>query len=165
MGKLDEAMLCAQRGITLNPNVDMLLQVMARIYLQLGQPEECMASLDAADGLTRNSPWFPANIFNRSLAHLQAGRLECALQAADQAARLYAAPEVTIQQAICLAANDSWERAMSTVRRARTSRTELTRAVAEGLYRSLLGSSATTEKCLAVLRQLWDAVEHEGPTA
>jgi TolB-like protein len=165
MGKLDEAMTCAQRGITLNPNIDMLHQVLARIYLQLGQPEECMASLDAADGLTRNSPWFPANIFNRSLAHLQAGQLESALQAADQAARFYAAPEVTIQQAICLAASDNWERAMSTVRRARTSHSELTRSVAEGLYRSLLGRSATSDKYLAILRQLWDAVDREGPMA
>jgi TolB-like protein len=164
LGKLDEAMTFAQRGIMLNPNIDMLHQIRAAIHLQLGRPDEAIAALDAADGLARSSPWFPANTFTRSLAHLQAGRLDRALQAADQAAQFYSVPEVLIQQAICRAATDHWEPAMSFIRRVREGHSELSLARAEGLYRSLIGTSAETEQYLVILRKLWDAVDRgEGP--
>jgi TolB-like protein len=160
MDKLDEAMMFAERGIMLNPNIDMLHQVMSTIYLKLGEPEAALAELDAADGLSPNSPWFPANTFNRSLAHLQADRLDCALQAADQAVRLYSAPEVLIQQAICLAATGQRERAVNVIRSVQAEHTELTLPRAKGLYSALLGSLSATSKYLNLLQSLWGAVDH-----
>jgi TolB-like protein len=161
LGKPGEALPFEQRAVEANPNVEILRISLAGSLLSLGRPEEAMAELDAAERLAPNSLWFPTTLQNRSQAHLLAGRLDQALEAAERSVRLQTQPGALIHLALCLALAKDRARALDAIRRLRDLDPELTPARVTWHAGHIYRGSRDAGAYLAIIRELWDEAEGE----
>jgi TolB-like protein len=157
--KPQDALPFAERAKAINPNVDFVRQSMGIVLLPLGRSDEGLAELDAAERLGPKSIRDHLEPAWRSVAHLQAGRLDQALHAADQAVRLLVSPEALIQSALCLALMNNCDGARAALRRMRDTDPELSRAQIENLVRFFHCGSSAVGEYVAIAGKLWDEVE------
>jgi TolB-like protein len=164
--KLQEALPIAQRAASLNPTFDSARFVLGSILARLGRSNEAIAELDIGDRLRPNSFWLYLSSLNRSIAHLQAGRLAEAIEATDRALPLLPGPELLIQSLLCLGKSNEWDRAQDALRRLRETDPEMSRTLLENIVRSLYcaANAAQLDEYVAIVRKLWEEMP-EGASA
>jgi tetratricopeptide (TPR) repeat protein len=165
--RLDEALPFAQRAVSLSPNFDSARFVLGAILARLGRSDEAIAELDIGDRLAPNSHWLYLSALNRSIAYLQAGRLEEAISSADQALPLLPGPDLLLQSMLCLAQSNMRDRARGALRRLRDADPEMSRTLLEGIVRSLYCGANETQRdaYVSIVRTLWDETSSETSAA
>jgi TolB-like protein/Tfp pilus assembly protein PilF len=161
--RLQEAQAVAARAVALAPNDDVGRHMFGAVLARLGRSDEAIAELEAGDRLAPNGTWAYLSSLNRSIAHLQAGRLDQALEAADRTANVLPGPELLIQSILSAAKLDRWDRALEAMRSMRETDPEISRALAEKLVRGLYcgASAAQVEDYAGVIRRAWDEASGE----
>jgi TolB-like protein len=151
-----EALPLAERAVGMNPDLENAQFILGSILARLGRSEPALAELAAAERLMRNSMNAGFNWKWRSVAHLQAGRLEAAREAAEQSLRLLPDTDAQMQSMLCLAKLDEWSAARDAMRRLREADPEVSCALVEGFVRDLYCGSNAAEEYSAIARRLWD---------
>lgn len=165
MRKPLEALPLAERAVAINPNHDPARYALGTILVRLGSSDPAIAEFDAVERLAPNSIWTDLSSRWRSMAHLQAGRLDEALSAADRSLRLLPGPESLIQSALCLAMLDDWSRASDAVRRLRDADPDMSCALMESLVRDFYCGSDSVDAYIATARSIWDEASRETKSA
>lgn len=161
LGKLHDALQLAERAVALKPNFATAHLGLGSILVRLGRLDEALAEFDTVERLARNSVWTYFSLTWRSVAHLEAGRHQEALGAADQAVRLMPAPEALVQSMLCLAKLNQWERARDALRRLLDADPGLSSAQIQSLvHESYIGSNAL-DNYTAIAREICDDVLKE----
>jgi hypothetical protein len=117
--------------------------------------------LNAVERLAPNSQWSYFLPKWRSIAHLQAGRLEQALEAAAQSLDVFPDSDALIQSMLCWAKSNDWKRACDTMRRLRDADREMSRALVESFVRDLYCGSHAVDEYVATARKIWNEVSSE----
>jgi TolB-like protein len=159
LGKPHEALSFAERAVALNPNNEMIRQELASVFILLGRADDAIAELDMADRLAPNGPWLGSNMYNRSVAHLHAGRLQAALDTARQGVRLLPTAEELSQLMLCLALSGRWNEALATLHRLRDAEPSMTLAQIEWKMRYVYVAFAAVEDYVGIARKLWSETE------
>jgi TolB-like protein/Tfp pilus assembly protein PilF len=161
LGKAQDALPLLRRAAAAAPNVDYTHAPLGFALVQLGRLDEGLAELEASERFGPNSVWGSPSSIWRSVAHLQAGRFDQALEAVDQALLLLPGNvEALLQNMLCLAKLADWNRAGDTLRRLRDADPEVSGALAEKFVRQIhSGSSAEqVEEYVAIVRKLWGEI-------
>jgi TolB-like protein/Flp pilus assembly protein TadD len=156
LGRPYEAMPLARRALAINPNLDFARAPIGYVLIMLGQLEEGIAELEAAERLGPNSVWGGLSSVWRSVAHMQAGRLDRAREAADEA--LFAVPgsvEAMIQNMLCQATAGEWDAARDLMRRMRGEVDEMSCTIAEQFARYLHIASPVIDDYATIVGKLW----------
>jgi TolB-like protein len=161
MRKPQEALTFAERAVGMNPNNETVRLALGSILVRLGRSDEAILELDAIDRLSLHGSMARLAVRWRSIAHLQAGRFDLALEAAERSLRVLPNSEAAIQNALCLAKLGRWDRAREVMRRLCAGDPELSCTLAEGLIRDVYGASDAVDDCVAVVRKLWDETSSE----
>jgi TolB-like protein/Flp pilus assembly protein TadD len=161
MRKPQEALTFAERAVSMYPNNETARLVLGSVLVRLGRSDEAIIELDAINRLSLDSSMARLALRWRSIAHLQAGRFDQALEAAERSLCVLPNSEAAIQSALCLAKLDRWDRARDVVRRLRASDPELSCSLAESLTRDVYCASDAVDDCVAVVRKLWDETSSE----
>jgi TolB-like protein len=156
-----DALSLLDRAMVINPNLEFVRALRGAILVQLGQWDDAIADLDAADRLAPNGFWVSSSSIFRSAAHLQAGRLDLALEEADRSVRLFPSTRALTQCMLCLAKRHDWDRARDTLRRLRDTDPELSPATVEGFVRRYNGGSKAVDDYIVIARKLWDETSSE----
>jgi tetratricopeptide (TPR) repeat protein len=161
--KPGDAQPFAERAVALNRNLDYARGTLGIVLVQLGRSDEGLAELDAFDRLGPNAMWGSNASIWRSIAQLQAGRLDQALAAADQAVRLLVSPHALVQSILCSAKLNDWGRAHDVTRRLRAIDPELSCAHIENLVRYFYcgSSSAQADEYVTIVCKLWNEEARE----
>jgi tetratricopeptide (TPR) repeat protein len=159
LGKLQDALPFAERAVALNPNVAQTRLILGGVLMRLGRCDEAIAELDASDRLS--DTWLDHSMNTRSFAHLRAGRLEPALDAAERALRIRPSPVSLIQSLLCFAKLNRWDGAHDALRRLRDADPEISCAQIETLVRHFYFGSNAVEEYAAIARKLWDEASSE----
>jgi TolB-like protein/Tfp pilus assembly protein PilF len=157
LGKAQDALPLAERAVTITPHHEIAHLMRGMVLVKLGRPDETLAELDTAEHLAPNSPYIYYCSIWRSVAHLQAGRLDQALEAADRAVRLLPATESLIQSLVCWAMNRS-DRAHDALRRLRETDPDMSWAALESLLRFFHSGSDAVGDYVAAVCKVWDKV-------
>jgi tetratricopeptide (TPR) repeat protein len=165
LGKLQDARLLAERAVTLNPNWGRARLALGSVLIRLSLSDEALAELDAAERLDPNSSWFYYSLIWRAVAHLQAGRLDEAREAADRSVRILPAPEALIQSMLCFAKSNRWDSAYDDLRRLRETDPEVSWATLESLVRYFYCGSNAIDEHVATMRKIWDEAASEPRSA
>jgi TolB-like protein len=150
-----EALPMAERSISINPNESARL-VLGSILARLGRSDAAIAEFDVIERLNPNSLFAHLSLKWRSMAHLQAGRLEPALEAAERSLHLVPNSESLIQIALCLAKAGQDERAREILRRLPEAEPGFSRGMLEHILRDLYCGSSAVDDYAAVVGKLWD---------
>jgi len=158
LGKLEEALPYAERAVALNPNLEIPRIALGSILGRLGRWDDSIAELNVADQLAPNGIWAHGPSLWRSVAYFHTGRVEKALEGADQAVRFVPSSAAQVQRIICLASLNRWEEARDAMRRLRGTHPFASWEFVEnflriGRYYGATGDVAT------VMRRLWDETE------
>ena len=153
-----EALPLAKRAVASSPNAEFARFVLGLTFVMLGRSDEAIAELNAVERLTPNGQMATRSWKWRSIAHLQAGRLDQALEAADPFVQLLPESEALIQSVLCLAKLNDWNRAREAMRRLRDTDPELSCTLTQNLVRGLYCGSkpAQVEELVTIVRRLWD---------
>jgi TolB-like protein len=154
--KPHDALPFAERAADKYPKLDWSRCCLGIVLLQLGRADEGLAEIEVAQQLSADTVTNHTDAVWPSVGHLQAGRLDQALQAANRAVRVLVSPESLILQTICLAAANDWDRARDTMRRLRDTDPELERVHLENLVRYFHCGSAKVGEYVDVVWKLWD---------
>jgi tetratricopeptide (TPR) repeat protein len=154
--KPQEALAHAERAVGINPSLENARYLAGSILARLGRSEAALAELDAAERLMPNSMNAGFSWRWRSVAHLQAGRLEEARAAAEQSVRLLPDTDAQMQQMLCLAKLNEWAPARDAMHRLREADPEASRALVAGLARDFYCGSSAVDEYVAIARRLWD---------
>jgi TolB-like protein len=154
--KPQEALPLASRAVAAHPQADITRFVLGLVLAMLGRSDEAIVEMDAVERLGPDSQLANRSWKWRSIAHLQAGRFDQALQAADRFVQLLPESDAPIQSALCLAKLNDWDRAREVTRRLRQTDPEMSCALAAKLVRGLYCGSDTAEEYVAIVRELWD---------
>lgn len=158
LGKLQEALPLAERAVAMHPNLEVAHRALGQLLVRLGRSDEALAELDAAARLGPTSFWLYHSWIWRAVAHLQAGRPDQALGAAERAVRLLPAPEALIQIMLCSAKLNRWDGARDALRRLRDADPEMSCGQIEHPVRDFYCGSDDVEGYVATVRQVWDEV-------
>jgi TolB-like protein len=161
LGRVQEALLFAERAAALDPNQAGPSFVLGSALARLRRSDEALALLDAVERLAPNTIWAHRSLIWRSVAHLQAGRLEQALEASEKSIRVVLGPDPLVQNMLCLAKSDRWDLAGEALRRLRESDPETSRALLEKLVRHIYGGSDAADEYAAIARKIWDETAAE----
>jgi TolB-like protein/Flp pilus assembly protein TadD len=153
--KLNEALTFAERAVSINSTQDNSRILLGSILVRLGRSDDAIRELDAFERLGPNSSLLYYSAVWRAAAHLQAGRLIEALEAADRALRLLPGSEALIQSMLCLARLNRWGLARDAVRRLRETDPETSCARVESLVRDFYFGSSAVEEHVATVRRVW----------
>jgi TolB-like protein len=156
VGRLHDALEVAQRAIALRPNLDTALLALGTVLVRLGRSDEGLAELDAIDHLAPNSWPVYFSEFMRSIAHLQSGRFEQALEAADRSLRLIPGTEALIQRMLCLSKMNRWDRAHDALSQLRDADREISCAQIENFVGDFYCGSEAGDEYVAIVRRVWD---------
>jgi len=149
----------AERLVAIYPNLDWAHGTLGDVLVQLGRSDEGLAELAIAERLAPNSIRNHADAVWRSVAHLQAGRIDQALDAAGLAMRLLVSPESLVQNVPCLAMANDWDRAGDAMRRLRLVDQDLSRSHVENLVRYFHCGSSRVGDYVAIVAKLWDEMQ------
>lgn len=83
-GAWRDALMYAQRAVDMNPNSATGREALAMLLIRFNKPDDAIMHLHTAESLAPRGPLNYLSVAVRGLAHLQAGRYEEALQAAEQ---------------------------------------------------------------------------------
>jgi TolB-like protein len=151
-----EALPFAERAVAINPNVDYLRGSLARVLVHLGRLDEALAEFDAEERLAADSIRNHDTSVMRSVALMQAGRLDEARNASDRAVRLLVSPESLTQRALCLAATGDLAGAREAIRRICDADSEISRRDMGNLVRYFHFGSPDVGELVRLAHQLWD---------
>jgi TolB-like protein/Tfp pilus assembly protein PilF len=163
LGKLQDALPFAERALALSPNVAQSHLILGGVLLRLGRLDEAITELDASDRLA--DAWLDHSMNLRSIAHLRAGRLDHALDAAEKALRFRPSPEPLIQGMLCLAKLNRWDDARHALHRLRDTDFETSLARVETVVRDLYCGSDDVDEYVAIARKIWDEASGEARPA
>ena len=159
--KAQDAVPYAERSVGMNPNDVNSRLILGSVLVRAGRADQGIEQLNAVERLAPNSIWVLYSTKWRSVAHLQAGRLEQALEAVDQALHRLHDSDSLIQSALCLAKSNRIDGARDTVRRLRDTDPEMSRSLVENIVRDLYCGSNAADEHVAIARKLWDDVSNE----
>jgi tetratricopeptide (TPR) repeat protein len=162
LGKLQDALPLAERSVELNPTYGPARLTLGVVLLRLGRSDEAITQLGQTERLGPDSSYARISSVYRSVAQLQAGRLEQALEDAQRSLRVFPSSEALIQNMLCLAKSGSWDRACDALRLACDTDPEVSLASVESLIRDCYTGSKDVEEYVALARKLW-AVTSGGP--
>jgi TolB-like protein len=151
-----EALALVERAVVINPNSDSARFALGSILARLGRSEEALAELDANDRLAPSGTFTYFGSKWRSVAHLQAGRLDQALEEAERAHRLLPDGDSLIQTMLCLAKRRDWARARDALRRLRDVEPAASRGLVEHYVRDFYCGAEGLEDQVALARKMWD---------
>jgi tetratricopeptide (TPR) repeat protein len=153
--KPHDALPIAKRAVAITPDAEFARFTLGLVLAMLGRSDEALAELDAVERVAPNgimacrcSKW-------RSIALLQAGRLDQAQEAADRSLQLLPDAESRLQDILCLAKSGAWDQARAAVRRLRDTEPDLSRPLAASLVRDLYCGSTAADDCVATLDKVW----------
>jgi DNA-binding SARP family transcriptional activator/Flp pilus assembly protein TadD len=164
LGELQGALALAERAVAISPSLAFPHRVLGGILVRLGRSDEALSELDATERLEPNSPWLYYSLNERSVAHLQAGRVDAALAAVERALCLRPADFAFIQKTLCLAKLDRRSDARSTLYRLRDADVEITCTHIEYFVRGFYGGSKDVDEYVEIVRRIWDETA-DGPCA
>jgi TolB-like protein len=156
LGKAQDALPLAERAVAINPSLEIPHIVLGSVLVRLGRSDDAIAELDASERIAANSIWAHRTSMLRSVAHLQADRLEQALEESDRAVRLLAAPEPLIQSMLCFAKLNRPDRAHDALRRLCDADPEISWAQVESLVRDFYCGSNAVDEYVDLARKVWD---------
>jgi TolB-like protein len=156
LGKPQEALPLAKRAVAATAQVEGARYVLGLVLAMLGRSDEAIVEMEAVERLAPDGPLAHRSWKWRSIAHLQAGRFDQALLAADQALQLLPEGEALIQSALCLAKLDDWDRAREAMQLLLQTDPEMSCALAAKLVRGLYCGSDAADEYVAIVRELWD---------
>jgi TolB-like protein/Flp pilus assembly protein TadD len=163
--KLPEALRFAERAVALSPTLESSRLLLGAILVRMGRSDEAIEQLDTFERLGPNSSLLYYSYVWRAAAHLQAGRHDQALDAAERAERLLSAPEALIQSMLCLAKLNRPDRARDALRRLRDTDPELSGEHVENLVRSYYWGSDAVDELVETVRALWAEASSEASSA
>jgi TolB-like protein/Flp pilus assembly protein TadD len=155
MRRPHEALPIAQRAAAVTPNQENVRLSLGLTLTMLGRSDEAIAELDAVERLAPNGLFAHLSWRWRSIAHLQAGRLEPALAAAEEAVRI-PDPDSLIQNMLCLAKLERWDRARDLLRRLRDAEPGMSRELMTSLVRDVYCGANGVEEYVGIARRIWD---------
>jgi TolB-like protein len=155
LGKTEEALPFAERAAALNFSAEAAHLLLGSVLARLGRSDEALVQLDMIERLAPNSYLACYLSIWRAVVHLQAGRLDRALEAADQAVRLLPGTEALTQSMLCLAKSNRWDGARAALRRLRDADPQLSCASIEGLTRYFYRGSNEVDDYVAIVRRIW----------
>jgi TolB-like protein len=156
LGRVREALPLAEHAVALSPHHSGPRYVLASILARLGRSAEALAAMDAFESIAPNTVLAHRLLIWRSVAHLQAGRFDQALEAADRALRLVLGPDPLIQKMMCLAKSNRMDRAHDAVRQLRDTDPDMSGPLFEKLVRHIYGGADDVEDYVAIAHRLWD---------
>jgi TolB-like protein len=156
-----DALPLAERAVAINPNDDAVRFVLGSVLVRLGRSEAALAEFDVVERLAPNSNSTSFSSLWGSIAHLQSGRIELALETADRALRLLPGAESLIHSVLCLAKSNLWDRARHALRRLRDMDPELSCAQIENLVGDFYGGSDAVDEYVGIVRKVWDDASSE----
>jgi TolB-like protein len=164
LGRFEEALPIAERSVAINPNLENPRMALGEILLRLGRCDEAIEQSTVAERLAPNGIYAHAPMYNRSLAHFSAGRIEMALESVDQALRYRSYPTAELLRIICLTKLDRWVEARAAMRDLRSSHPEMTlplleKIVLNGLFRGIEGDHIGEHA--VVVRTVWQQTGYE----
>jgi TolB-like protein len=158
LGEPQDALALAERAVALIPSLPYSHLVLAGVLVKLGRLDEALAELDATARLAPNNShldYFSLTI--RAAAHLQAGRLDQALEAAERAVRLRLGREGLTHSMLCLAKLNRWGDARNALRRLGDADPEVSSASIETYIRASYGANVVDEY-VSIAAKIWDEV-------
>jgi TolB-like protein len=162
VGKLQDALALAQHSASMSPYFETAHLAIGTVLVRLGQPDAALAELDAVERLAPNDSWFVYfSGFIRSVAHLQAGRLEQALEAVDRALRLLPGTDALIQRMLCLASLGRWGWARDALGQLRDADREILCTQVENFVRDFYCGSNAVDEYVAIVGKLWEQTAGE----
>jgi TolB-like protein len=161
LGRVEEALPLAEQGVALLPHDAAQHFILGSVFARLRRSDEALVELDAVERLAPDSIWAHRALIWRSVAHLQAGRLDQALEAAERSLRLVLGSDPIIQSTLCLARLDRWDRARDALRRLHKVEPEITGTLVERLVRHIYGGSEAVDDYVATARKVWDSMAGE----
>jgi TolB-like protein len=158
VGRLEEALPFAERAIRVNPNYETTHIGLASILAELGRFEEADEQLDAAERVAPNGYWMPVLLQTRAMMHFRAGRLDDALDLAQQSLSVRYSNMAQAILVLCLAALGRSKPAHEAMRRLRLgdpdmTSPELENHVGKHLCKSMDPGRADAH--IAAIRALW----------
>jgi TolB-like protein len=156
LGMAQEALPLIERAVVEDPDQASARFILGSVLARLGRADEALDAMDAVERLAPNTIWAHRGLIWRSVAHLQAGRRDQALEAADRAVRLVLGPDPLIQSMLCLAKSDRWDLAGEALRRLRESDPAISRSLLDRLVRHIYGGADDVDDYVAIARKVWD---------
>jgi TolB-like protein/Flp pilus assembly protein TadD len=163
LGRARDALPLLKRALTNNPTLYYVRATLGLALVQLGRAEDGLTELDESERLAPNSIWSSLNALWRSVACLQIGRVDEAVEAANKV--LVLAPgniEALLQCALCRALGGDWIGAGDAISRLCESDPEASRALVEGFVSFLHNGSDKVEEYVATVGKLWNEVDGAG---
>jgi TolB-like protein len=155
VGALQDALSIAERAVGLDPTHGGGRMLLGSILIRLGRMDEGLAELDVSEQRAPNGPQLYYSLTWRSVAHLRAGRLEMALDAANRARRLFPGAESVTQGMLCLAKTNQWDRAHDALRRLRETDPDASCGTTENFVRFFYCGSNAIDEYIAIVRRIW----------
>lgn len=161
-GSWDEALAYAQRSVDLNPNLAASRRALAQLCIRFNRPDEAITHLDAEAILAPRGFMAYLSTGYRSLAHLQAGRFEQALQAVEQSLLLSPHHIYSLKdKAVICARLGRHEEARNAVRRMRAADPSVTLDDIEAANAASFIPAAMAAEMNALFRKLWQEASLE----
>jgi TolB-like protein/Flp pilus assembly protein TadD len=160
LGRARDALPLIKRALATNPTLYYVRATLGLVLVQLGQAEDGLAEFDESERLAPNSIWASLNSIWRSVACLQMGRADEAMEAAEKV--LVLAPgniEALLQCALCRALVGDWTEARDAIGRLCEADPGASRALVEGFVRFLHNGSDKIEEYVAIVGKLWNEGE------
>jgi TolB-like protein len=154
--RLHEALPLAERAAAKSPSDDTSRHILAAVYARLGRLDEALAELDAGDRLAPDGTWSYVSALNRSIAYFRAGQVEQALATAEPTVRHMPGPELSAQVMLCLAKLQRQEAARDVLRRLLDIEPDISRALLDGLIRSLYCAAPDADVLAALVGDVWE---------
>jgi tetratricopeptide (TPR) repeat protein len=161
LGKVQEALQLAERASALKPEDGQLHFILGSVLARLGRSDEALAEMDGVERLAPNTISAHRSLIWRSVAHLQAGRPDEALEAADRSLGLVLGPDPLVQMALCMAKLNRWNEAGQMMRRLRETNPEISLGLVERLVRHIYEGASTIDEYVAIARKGWDEASSE----
>jgi TolB-like protein len=155
LGKLQDALPLAQRALAIYPDLENTRILLASILVRLGRSDEALAELDAVERLPSISwlVWFSA--LWRSVVHLQCGRIEAALEAAQLSVRLSASTESLAQLMLCSGWVNDWDAACEALGRLQDLDPQVNCGHIENLLRDFYRAAEAKDEFVAIVGKTW----------